>query len=52
MDTKQIEELVDEIIQGADDRYAIIMKSYQTPKIDRDKKIEVKTKFNMKRNEN
>ncbi|MED1799794.1 RNA polymerase sigma factor [Brevibacillus porteri] len=31
MDTKQIEELVNEIIQGGDDRYAAIMKSYQTP---------------------
>lgn len=31
MDTKQIEQILDEIAQGADDRYADIMKSYQTP---------------------
>jgi RNA polymerase sigma factor (sigma-70 family) len=31
VDTKQLEELLDEIKQGAEDRYADIMKSYQTP---------------------
>ncbi|MFS0556704.1 RNA polymerase sigma factor [Brevibacillus sp. 179-C9.3 HS] len=31
METKQVEELLKEIVQGADDRYTDIMKSYQTP---------------------